>query len=109
MWKITNIKTQSHGVQKRDPALMPIFSPDDPRLLYLQNLKEELERWEMSGFAGFSSATFMALKQSCSVIPALCQYLLQQSGFAFVLPGNKQHSFYFLTQGEKFSFRAFSI
>ena len=87
MWKILNTKTKCHGHQKKNPFYEPISSSNHPNLIFLDDLAEEVALWKSSGLAGFTSPTFIAILQSLiRTIPALCRYLLNKQGFAFILP-----------------------
>ena len=61
MWHILNVKSSNEGVHLNDPDRHPISSPDDERLLFLENMATFLKLMDNSKrgqrVRGFSSQT----------------------------------------------------
>ena len=97
-WHIVNVKTPDKGVALRQAQCDPIRqdSSTDPNLLFLTTFVQWLAAWEgmelvqHERIGQLSRETAFALKHTTATLVKLCDYLLKDHDFRYVLLGKFQ-------------------
>lgn len=84
VWNIMNVKTPSVGKRKRDNTKDPIKSSYDWKLSVLKEFIDFLDAWQSNG-CGLSTETFLAWRQTCKSLIAICDYLLKDKRYLFYI------------------------
>ena len=75
LWKILNVKSPNIGKHKRDIFRDPVRSSYDFKLEFLHDFFTFLNEWESASLPGLTKPTFIAWKQTCSALIAVCKHL----------------------------------
>lgn len=90
LWSIVNVRSPTLGKNKRNPIQNPIMSLSDQQIACLNQISHFLKQWQTSEKRGLSRETFIASIHMCDTIPLLCDYLINDLKFKYVLTGNFQ-------------------
>ena len=85
-WNIVNVKNPKFGKRRRDPFREPISLDNLGNIQWLEKFLEWIKKWEeMKDGHGFSSQTFITIKQTTKGLIGAAMYLLEEKGFGYVL------------------------
>ena len=90
LWSIVNVRPPTLGKHKRNPYQNPMVALSDQQITCLNQISHFLKQWQSSEKRGLSRETFIASIHMCDTIPLLCDYLLNDLKFRYVLTGNFQ-------------------
>ena len=91
-WKLFNINNLTKYINKNDSDSMPFYSPDDPRLIFLEKFADWLDNWKLikSNNGKLSNETFYSVSFSCRSLVSMIKYILSNRLFKYILTSKFQ-------------------
>ncbi|XP_018914579.1 uncharacterized protein [Bemisia tabaci] len=90
-WKISNVKNPDKGKRLNDMWCEPVMGTKDQKLKFLRDLLLFLEIWELPGLPeSFTVQTHTAFYHTIKATLELCEFVLIDLGWGFVLLGKLQ-------------------
>ena len=86
LWKIFNVNTPYKDIRLNDSLYRPL-THNDERFSFLLRIVKWLELWENlpNKDGKLSKQTFTSFRRACIALPEICNYLIENWGFSYLL------------------------